>query len=199
MKRIYLASKSIDRATLLKNVNIPFDFLMTDTDEEPYKKKYRSNPIKLVEALAKAKAKNAKTLLTKEKRDSVIIAADTIVELDGEIIGKAKTERQAFQTLKRLMGRTHNLITGVAITETNTANNVFTHDSTEVKFMELTDEEIWGYVDSKEWKGRAGAYSISNKASLFIESINGSPSNVKGLPMSKIYEILKEKFDVNLL
>ncbi|MHA1343783.1 MAG: Maf family protein, partial [Promethearchaeota archaeon] len=64
---------------------------------------------------------------------------------------------------------------------------------------DLLDKEIWDYIETGEWKGRAGAYSIIDKASIFIESINGSPSNVIGLPLHKIFEILKNKFDIDLL
>lgn len=199
MKSIVLASKSIDRAKLFRNAKIPFDILVTDINEEPYKKKYVSNPTKLVVELAKAKALNAVKILAQENKDYIVIAADTIVELNGEIIGKAINEEQAFQIFKKLAGKTHNLVTGVAITETTSNKKVFTHEITAVKFLELSDDEIRNYIRVGEWKGRAGAYSISERASLFIESINGSSSNVVGLPLHSVYEILKNKFNFDLL
>ena len=73
------------------------------------------------------------------------------------------------------------------------------HDSTSVKFLDLTDTEIWGYIKTGEWQGRAGAYSMRERASLFIESIQGSSSNVIGLPMNKMYQILKKEFNQFLL
>ena len=195
---IVLASRSADRNRLLENIKLPFEVFITNVDENKYKTRF-SNPIELVKQLAKAKALNAKDSLSKEGKKVIIIAADTVVELNGEIIGKAKNEENAFHILKKLAGKVHNLITGFAITETNNSKLIVEYDSTSVKFINLIDKEIWSYIKSGEWKGRAGAYSIREKASLFIEAIQGSSSNVIGLPMHKIYKILKSEFNYNLL
>ena len=101
--------------------------------------------------------------------------------------------------LKKLSGKSHNLITGIAITETTNPKIIIDYDRTSVKFLKLTDEDIVKYIKSGEWKGRAGAYSIREKASFFIESIQGSPSNVIGLPLHKIFKVLKKKFNFNIL
>jgi septum formation protein len=198
MKKIILASKSIDRGRILHNALIPFDFLLTYVNEDKYKESI-SDPIELVKTLAKAKANSAKQIMSNEKRDAILIAADTIVELEGEIIGKAKNEDDAYTTLKKLVGKSHNLITGIAITETGNRKIVVDYDTTVVKFINLSDKDIWGYIKSNEWRGRAGAYSIRDIASLFIESISGSSSNVIGLPLHKIYQILKDDFNINLI
>lgn len=198
MKNIVLASKSIDRSEIFKRAKIPFEIIVSNINEDKYKLKI-SDPIKLVKELAKAKALNIKEILISENKDSIIIAADTIVEFNGEVIGKANDEEDAFQILKELVGNTHNLITGFAITETDNPKIIVDYESTSVKFLSLSDDNIWIYVKSGEWKGRAGAYSIRDKASLFIESIKGSSSNVIGLPMHKIYEILKNNFNLDLL
>ena len=190
MKKLVLASKSIDRSEIFKRSKIPFEIFVTNVDEEKFKTKY-SNPIELVKELAKAKAKSAQKSLSTKIKEAIIVAADTIVEFNGEIIGKAKDKQQAFLILKKLAGNTHHLITGIAITETNSRKIIVDHDITSVKFLNLTNEEILNYINLDEWKGRAGAYSIREKASLFIESIEGSSSNVIGLPMHKIYKILK--------
>lgn len=195
---IVLASKSADRTRLLENIKLPFEVYITNVDENKYKTRF-SNPIELVKQLAKAKALKAKDSLSKEGKKVIIIAADTVVELNGEIIGKAKNEDNAFHILKKLAGKVHNLITGFAITETNNSKLIVEYDSTSVKFINLLDQEIWSYIKSGEWKGKAGAYSIREKASLFIEEIQGSSSNVIGLPMHKIYNILKNEFNYNLL
>ena len=195
---IVLASKSADRNRLLENIKLPFEVYITNVDENKYKARF-SNPIELVKQLAKAKALKAKDSLSKEGKKVIIIAADTVVELNGEIIGKAKNEENAFHILKKLAGKVHNLLTGFAITETNNSKLIVEYDSTSVKFINLLDKEIWSYIKSGEWKGRAGAYSIREKASLFIEAIQGSSSNVIGLPMHKIYRILKNEFNYNLL
>ncbi len=197
MKKIILASKSIDRSELLKKAGIPFEKLVTNIDEEKYKAKY-SHGNDLVKELAKVKALFAKNKLIKSELDALIVAADSLVILEGEIIGKAQTEEEAFKIIKKLTGRTHELITGIAITETNNPKIIIDSDTTFVQFLKLSDEEIIQYIKTNEWKGRAGAYSINDKASLFIKKINGSSSNVIGLPMHKLYKILRTEFGLNL-
>ena len=197
LKKIVLASKSIDRSWLLKQAGISFEVIATNIDEEKYKTKI-SDPIELSKELAKAKALYAKNLVIKDDFDCTIIAADTIVEFDREIIGKAENEEHAFEILKKLIGKSHNLITGIAITDTNMSKIIVDYDITSVEFLSLSDKEISEYIKTNEWKGRAGAYSIRDKASLFINKINGSSSNVMGLPMQKLYKILKKEFNVNL-
>ncbi|MHA2282828.1 MAG: Maf family protein [Promethearchaeota archaeon] len=197
MKKIILASKSIDRTELLNRIGIPFEVLASDIDEEMFKKRI-SDPILLVKELAKAKLLYVKDELIKQNSQALIIAADTIVELKGVIIGKAKNPDEALKILKLLMGKAHNLITGIAITNTDDPKIIVDHDVTSVEFLTLSDAEIDNYIKTNEWKGRAGAYSLNDKASLFISKINGSYSNVIGLPMHKIYEILKTDFELNL-
>jgi len=197
MKEIVLASRSIDRSKIFKRAKIPFTVVPSNIDEEKFKDLIR-DPIKLVKELAKAKALYTKELLSQNDKKAIIVAADTVVEQNGNIVGKAENENDAFQILKNLINNKHNLITGIAITETNTPKLVVDHDSTIVHFSNLTDTEIWNYIKTGEWKGRAGAYSIRDKASLFIRSIEGSSSNVIGLPMHKIFEIIKSEFHFNL-
>jgi len=196
LKKIILASKSIDRYEMFKRAGISFEIFATNIDEEKYKTNI-SDTIELVKELAKAKVLFAKKKLNKID-DAIIVAADTIVELDGKIIGKADTEEEAFEILKRMMGRTHRLITGIAITDINNPKIIVDSDITFVEFLELSDEEIREYIKTNEWKGRAGAYSIRDKASLFIKKINGSSSNVIGLSMHKLYLILRTEFQINL-
>jgi len=197
LRKIILASKSVDRTELFNRTGITFEVLASDIDEEKFKKKI-SDPILLVKELAKAKLLNVKDKLRKKNSQGLIIAADTVVEFNGLIIGKAKNSEEAFKMLKDLMGKTHNLITGIAITNTDDPKIVIDYDITSVEFLTLSDAEIVNYVKTKEWKGRAGAYSLNDKASLFISKINGSSSNVIGLPMHKIYEILKTDFKLSL-
>ena len=198
MRRIVLASKSLDRRKLFNLAKINFDVLETRADEEQFKAKI-NDPIQLVVKLAEEKAVFAKRILNYENKDAIIVAADTVVECNKEIIGKAKNEKHAFEILKKLSGRTHNLITGFAVTETSKPKLIVDYDITSVKFLNLSDNDIRDYIKSDEWKGRAGAYSIRERASLFIEAVNGSISNVIGLPMQKIYVILKNEFSLNLL
>ena len=197
MKKIILASKSIDRSKILKRLNISFEILDTNINESDYKDQY-FDPIDLVKELAKVKALKAKELLKNEEIETIIIAADTIVEINGKIIGKAQNEIDAFQILKFLSNRSHNLITGIALTSADDPKIIVDYDITMVTFTELSDADIRNYIKIEEWKGRAGAYSIRDRASLFIKEIRGSPSNVIGLPMHKIFEILKSEFNLNL-
>jgi len=198
MKRIILASKSIDRSKILNRLNISFETLSTNINEGDYKDQY-TDPIDLVKELAKAKALKAKELLSSEEIGTVIIAADTVVEFNGKVIGKAQNEIEAFQILKSLANRSHNLITGIALTRVEDPKILVDYDITVVTFLDLSDEDIRNYLKSEEWKGRAGAYSIRDRASLFIKEIRGSPSNVIGLPMHKIFKILKSEFNLNLI
>jgi septum formation protein len=198
MKKLVLASKSLDRAELIERINIPFQALDTHINEDTYKERI-SAPIELVKELAKAKVLRAKEMLENEEKGTVIIAADTIVELNGEIIGKAQNEVDAFKMLRTLTNNSHNLITGIAITETGESKIVVDYDITVVSFLDLSDDDIRNYIKNGEWKGRAGAYSSRDRASLFIKEIQGSPSNVIGLPMQKIFRILKEEFNLNLI
>ena len=197
MKKIILASKSSDRSELINRLNIPFEALNTNINENKYKKQI-SEPIELVKELAKVKALKAKNMLINEESGTVVIAADTIVELNGKIIGKAQNEAEAFQMLKGLANRSHNLITGIAITEIGDSKVLLDYDTTVVTLLDLSDQDIRNYIRIGEWKGRAGAYSSRDRASLFIKEIQGSPSNVIGLPMQKIFEILKKEFNLNL-
>ena len=197
MRKIVLASKSIDRSELLNRIGIPFEVLVSDIDEEKFKKRI-SDPILLVKELAKAKLLYVKEKLLMKNSQALIIAADTVVELNGVIIGKAKNPEEAFKIIKNLVGKTHNLITGIAITKTDDPKIVVDYDTTSVEFITLSDAEIENYVKTNEWKGRAGAYSVNDKASLFISKISGSSSNVTGLPMHKIYEIIKTDFGLSL-
>ncbi|MBY9013213.1 MAG: septum formation protein Maf [Candidatus Lokiarchaeota archaeon] len=197
MKKIIVASKSSDRSELFNRLNIPFKVLITHINEDIYKERI-SEPIELVKQLAKVKVLKAKEMLGNNEKGTVIIAADTIVELNGEIIGKAQNEAEAFKMLKSLVNSSHNLISGIAITEIGNKKVIVDYDITVVTILDLSDDDIWDYIRIGEWKGRAGAYSSRDRASLFIKEIQGSPSNVIGLPMQKIFEILKKEFNLNL-
>ncbi|MFX0030099.1 MAG: Maf family protein [Candidatus Hermodarchaeota archaeon] len=193
-----MASKSPDRRELFKQARIPIEVLKPDVDEEQLKSKI-SDPVELVKEIAKAKAIFAKNKLHENNKKGIIIAADTVVELDGQIIGKAVDEQDAFSILKKIIGQTHNLLTGIAITDSDDSEIFIDYENTAVKFLNLSDDEIASYIKSGEWRGRAGAYAITEKASLFIEQIQGSFSNVVGLPLHKIFLILKNFFKFNML
>jgi septum formation protein len=198
MKKIILASRSADRNELFKHIKIPFDVMFSDIDEEYYKENFL-DPYELVQKLAKAKALNIKNKLSHTNLEALIIAADTVVEIKGTIIGKAVDKDHAFRILKKLSGQSHNLITGIAITEVSHPKLICDYDKTIVHFSNISENEIKAYLETDEWIGRAGAYSIRERAALFIDSIEGSFSNVVGLPLNKIFRIIKDEFRLNLL
>jgi len=196
--KIILASKSGDRAKSFEKLNLNFEIIISDFNEVEFNKKTLS-PIELAIEFAKNKAINVKEKVESKGIDGIIIAADTIVEFEGEIIGKANDESHAFEILKKLRNNTHNLISAIAVTRTFKKKIVTDYESTSVSFINLSDNEIKSYIKTSEWKGRAGAYSIQDKASLIIDKIEGSPSNVIGIPMHKLFLILKNEFSYNLL
>ncbi|MBA7575520.1 dTTP/UTP pyrophosphatase [subsurface metagenome] len=123
---------------------------------------------------------------------AIIIAADTMVLLDGNLIGKAQNKEQAFKILIQLSGKKHELLTGVALIHSISKKIRTFLDISIVQFQMLTSSEIQRYLDSSdEYIGRAGAYSLYDRASLFIDFVEGSPTNVLGLPMAKLRKELQ--------
>ena len=199
---IILASKSRDRKKLFEKAQIPVKIFPSNFNEDSI---VEEDPYEKVMKIAEGKAKKVLKLWNKKYRKSsphsnpVIIAADTMVLLDGELIGKATNKEEAFRTLKRLSGKGHQLITGVCIIEAKSKKKESFYDKSIVYFHNLSDGEIKDYLSkTDEYRGRAGAYSLGERASLFIERIEGSPTNVLGLPMAKLRKSIKD-FDINLL
>ncbi len=196
--KIILASGSRDRAKSFERAQLDFEIFISDFSEDKLKSK-ELPPIELAKELAKGKALDVKKKMEIKGIDAIIIAADTLVEFKGHIIGKANDENHALKILKKLNNNTHNLISAIAVTRTFEDKIISDYDITIISFLNLSTDEIKLYINTGEWKGRTGAYSIRNKASLFIDKIEGSPSNVIGLPMHKLFLILKNEFNYNLL
>ena len=121
-----------------------------------------------------------------------IVGADTIVVLDGEIIGKPENRDEARQMLSRLAGRRHEVITAMALYNRQNGRTDCRCVSCEVDFAPLSEAEIEWYLDSGEWKGAAGAYRLHETGGCLIQSINGSPSAVAGLPLHAFYAMLRD-------
>ncbi|MBN1214974.1 MAG: septum formation protein Maf [Candidatus Lokiarchaeota archaeon] len=198
MTNLILASKSTDRKEIFKTMDINIKYIDSDINEEIFKAKIK-DPIKLVKKLAHVKVLNVIDKIQSIYNDAIIIGADTIVELEGEIIGKPLDEDDAIRILGKLSGKKHNIFTGISILRLPERKNIIDYDKTEVEFLSLSDDEIDLYIQTQEWKGKAGAYSLREKAGLFIKSIKGSHSNILGLPMQKLYKILINEFNINLL
>ncbi|MBT9522476.1 MAG: septum formation protein Maf, partial [Dechloromonas sp.] len=149
------------------------------------------SPVLYVERVARAKAMHGLRIV-EERRLPMrpVLAADTTLELDGEIIGKPVDMADAAAILRRLSGRTHRVLTGVAIDHQRRTEYLLS--TSEVRFRQIDDEEIRHYVISGEPMDKAGAYGIQGRAGLFVEHISGSYSGVMGLPVCETGELLKK-------
>jgi septum formation protein len=197
--QIILASASARRQELLHKHGIQFDILITDANEEV---DFQISPADFVTLIAKRKLDVAiekiasKDLNLDISREAVIIAADTIVAIDDKILGKPKDLEDAFEMLKLLQGRCHEVYTGLAISVMSNLENTIIQDysCTKVYMRPLSNEEIINYINLENPLDKAGSYAIQGKAAEFIEKIEGDYNNVVGLPM----ELLINLINVNL-
>lgn len=186
---IILASGSPRRKELLERMGIRnFKVISPDIDEvtDP-----RLSPAEIVESLSLQKAT---AVAEGQGEDVLVIAADTIVTLDGAILGKPNDEMDAFKTLSALSGGRHQVYTGLTVLCNGEA--VTQHEVTTVTFRELTEEEIDDYISTGEPMDKAGSYGIQGYGALFISEITGDYPNVVGLPVARLGKIL-EGFGVN--
>ncbi len=186
--QIYLASKSPRRRKLLKQLNLKFKSFGIDIDETV---KRNENPSSAVVRLSKEKLEIAK----RKKLNGIIITADTIVVLGKKILGKPKSEKDAFDILKLLSGRTHIVYTGFSVYNSISQKTISEYEKTEVTFRKLSDQEILEYIASGSPMDKAGAYGIQDDfGAVFIKKINGCYYNVVGLPLAKLYQALLRIF-----
>jgi septum formation protein len=183
MQEIILASQSPRRKQLLQWAEVPFEITVQDTDES-----YPDNlsPEYIAIHIAKNKALAVQEITNSSK---IILAADTIVVLNNEIIGKPKDRKDAVNTLAKLSGNKHKVITGVVIL--NGKHEVSFADVTDVEFHDLTQSQIEFYVDKYKPYDKAGAYAIQEWVGVVgIKSISGDFYNVMGLPVSRVVQAL---------
>ena len=179
MIRVVLASASPRRHELLSTIGIPFTVRAPDIDESP---KQGESPTAYVRRLASAKAAAISATI-----DELVIAADTTVDLDGQILGKPIDGRDAAAMLRRLSGRTHRVHTGVAVRRDGREHvDVCT---TLVTFVALDDATIDWYVSTGEPLDKAGAYALQGAGAALVRSVRGSVSNVVGLPLHAVIEL----------
>ena len=187
---IILASQSPRRRELLERMGLTFSVHAADIDEHIERD---LPPDKLVEAISREKAAAAAGDF---EPDAIIIAADTVVALDGDVLGKPHDQAEAKAMLARLSGREHQVFTGFTV---RCGEKVVTRsERTLVKFRVLEPSEIDAYVASGEPMDKAGAYGIQNLGGLFVEGIHGDYFNVMGLPVCALGQVLKE-FGVSCL
>lgn len=175
-RKLILASASPSRKMLLEQAGLDFEVVVSGVDET-VPPDY--TPAQTVEALAQRKGQAVQAL----RPEAPIIAADSVVSIDGLILGKPKDAEAAKATLRRLSGRTHELITGVCLL-INSRMDLF-HQVTQVTFYPLTEEEIAEYVALGESRGRAGAYGIEGIGVVLVQSIQGDYPNIVGLPVAE--------------
>ncbi len=185
MREIVLASSSPRRRELLTQAGIPFVVVPGDVDEE--NADISGTPEQKAEWLAYLKAVNVA-----DRQQGIILGADTIVVCDNEIFGKPADAKTARSMLRKLSGREHVVITGMALIDTSSGRKSTIHETTKVRFSTLTNKEIEAYIESGEPFGKAGAYAIQGRAALFVESLEGCYSNVVGLPLRRLYLLLQD-------
>ncbi len=186
--RIILASGSPRRKEILSKLNIEFEVIPSDIEERVVSQ----NPIITARHLSRLKAKS----IWLRNKGALVIGADTVVYFRRKILGKPRSEEEAFEMLKSLSGNWHTVVSGVSFFFYEKKLTV--HDVARVKFRELTDEEILDYIKSGEPMDKAGAYGIQEFGATIVERIQGNFYTVMGLPIVKVYRVLKEVFRIPL-
>ena len=186
--QLILASSSPRRRELLNQIGINHEVIPPHLDEKAFTE---DDPVKLVQTLAAAKAETVR-IAAPGASQRWILAADTVVAVAGHILGKPSDRAQAAAMIRELSGRTHSVVTGIAIWPPRVAKPTVRVAKTSVSFANLTAEEIERYLETNDWEGAAGAYRIQGRAGLYIEWLSGSYSNVVGLPIHLVYSIFTE-------
>ena len=177
--RLVLASASPQRRAILTELDVPFEACPTDVAEET-----AGDPADVVvrNALAKARAAQARV-----GRDRLVLGADTEVFLDGRVFGKPADEAEARRFLKALAGRTHEVLSAVALLEGDAETTGVERSA--VTFRPLGPDAIEGYIATGEWRGRAGGYAVQGHGEALVASIEGDYWNVVGLPVALLFEL----------
>ena len=178
---IVLASQSPRRQELIKLITNNVRVQVADIDETMDASKPVYDEVARV-SLMKALAVGAE--------DEIVVAADTVVVCDGQVLGKPKDEADAFRMLSMLSGRTHQVMTGLSVVKNEKQRSVT--EVTDVTFRKLSDEEIWAYIETKDPMDKAGSYGIQSGGALFVQGICGDYFNVVGLPVCRLGQLLRE-------
>lgn len=189
--KLVLASASPRREEILEKLNLKFTTVPSKIDENNFKD---SNPVELVKTLAVEKAKSVSELV----EDALIIAADTVVVYNDQVLGKPEDQADAEKMLKKLSAKQHQVITGIAVLNSQSKESYVDHNITDVKMTNISEQEISDYVETGEPLDKAGSYAIQGLGGLFVEEIRGSYYSVMGLPIHQLAKIL-DKFDYGIL
>jgi septum formation protein len=185
--RIILASASPRRKELLTKAGFEFDVIVSDISESDFPIK-NTEPSEYAKQLALAKAKD----IAKHYPEAIIIGADTIADFDGKIIGKPKDPKHAEQIIRLLFSRPHKVITAVALVRPRDNLQLIDSDTTVVYPRKMSEQQIAKHIKSGSWRGKAGAYAIQETGDQFVERIEGSLTNVMGLPVELLKEMLEK-------
>ena len=187
--KLILASKSPRRAEILTAAGWPFEAVAANIDESRFS---HEDAVTYVERLARRKA----AAIAQQLSEGLVLGADTVVVIDGEILGQPGDEENARRMLSLLSGKWHEVVTGVAIIDASKPDVVHVeHEITRVHFCEMSIEEIDWYVSTGEPNDKAGAYAIQGRGGLFIDEINGDYFNIVGLPVRLVYEMVGKYLD----
>ncbi len=185
-EKIVLASKSPRRAEILTAVGWPFEQMAANVDESRLGSEDAASYVK---RLARSKAET----IAKKIPMGLVLGADTVVVIEGEILGQPCDDQDARRMLNLLSGKWHGVLTGVALMRASQPTGaVVAHEMTRVRFSEMSAEEIDWYVSTGEPLDKAGAYAVQGKGGLFIDEIQGDYFNIAGLPVRRIYEMLRK-------
>lgn len=190
-----LASKSPRRKEILENIGLAFQIVTSDTDEICT----QTDPCEYVKELALRKGEATRDLLWERNQmteDTLIIASDTVVVADGEILGKPRDKEDAARMLRTFSGKTHRVISGIALLSME--KSVARAEITSVVFDGIPEHELLQYIETNEPYDKAGAYAIQGFASLWIKGIEGDYFNVVGFPIKCFSDLLFEEFGISL-
>lgn len=185
MQQIILASVSPRRREILEKLGVEFEVVESGYDES---KIITDDPVELVEELALQKALE----VAKQFDDALIIGGDTVVYVAGEVLGKPKNKKDAAQMMRLLFGTTHMVVTGVAVVNSLTGDQLVGHEEGFVRFREMNEDEFKKYLDSGIWDGYAGGYAIQGAAAPFLMQQTGSLSAIIGFPITLVADLLEQ-------
>lgn len=186
-----LASKSPRRRSILEDIGLDFEILESGADESSVSKDL--SPKLYVQELAMLKSSS---VAANAKSGTLVIGADTVVVHNGQILGKPKDFDEAFSMLSSLSGTSHEVYTGISVTSSDNMRTVTDFCETKVFFSAMSSDEITDYINRYKPFDKAGAYGIQEYAAVFTERIEGDFFNVVGLPVAKLYSLLKKEFGV---
>ena len=183
--KLILASNSKQRQDLLNMLGFKYDIIVSNEPEESSS----TDPDKYVMDLSRIKANS---VASKISDPALILAADSIIYMDNHIFEKPKTKQEAFDNMKKMKGKSTYAVTGVTIKDLYNNKEISFSDTCEVKFKDISDEDIWWYVENEEHVLERAGYSVAGKTSFFVDKIIGDFYTVVGLPVSKLHSKLAE-------